>query len=220
MRWSSIAGGGAFVLSFLIGLISGAGVFALVRALVFGAVFFGLAAGVYWLINQFFPEFLAGASPGGSGGEGAAGSQVDITVEGDDDFAAAGLFRPPAAGRAEPDGLDGPPEPAGGGALDTALDQTDEEGYTAPEPQGAAGGAARGAAIPSEGDDAVDTLPDLEGISGGYQPMIVEDTMDISTEPPNPARKPSMNSAKPLELDGDFRPKEIAAAIQTLLKRE
>ena len=212
MRWSSIAGGGAFILSLLIGLISGAGVFALVRALVFGAVFFGLAAGVYWLVNQFFSDLLTGASPGGSAGEGLAGSQVDITVEGDEDLA-AGVFRTAAAERDEPDA---PPDPAAGGALDTALDQMDEEGYTAPEPQGAT----RGAAIPSEGDDAVDTLPDLEGISGGYQPMTVEDTMDISTEPPNPARKPSMNSAKPLELDGDFRPKEIAAAIQTLLKRE
>jgi hypothetical protein len=70
-----IAGGGAFVLSLLIALVSGVGLPALMlRPLIFGAGFFAFSLGVMFL----FKRFLAGAN--------APGSNVDVSVDDTDDF--------------------------------------------------------------------------------------------------------------------------------------
>ena len=197
LRWSVIAGGIAFVLSFLIGLISGTGLFSLVRAGIFGILFFLMGSGVYWVVNMFLSELFDSPVRGG------AGSKVDITVEGEDGFIAES-------------GLDGLSDLVGEAPLSPALDQGD--GIDSPRDR--LGSPVAGSyAIPIDGTDEMDTLPSFEG-AGTFQPLEVEETMENPTIPPPVDRKPSLNSAKPAELDGDFRPKEIAQAIQTILKRE
>jgi hypothetical protein len=199
LRVSGTAGGAAFVLSFLIGIISGAGFpMILVRALIFGAAFFALAVGAYWLISQFLPD-LASGSEFPSGTE-TPGSRVNISV-GD--------------GEAGPE--EGDEERTGG------LDQGDTIGYTRKGEEENTGSGAPQAALPAEaalpemdsGDaaDGVDVLPNLDGAAESFLPPAAEDEA-----PPAPARSPSGN--KPHNLGGDFNVKDMASAIQTILKRD
>ena len=81
---SGIAAAAAFILSFLIGLISHSIMpMLLVRPLIFAAVFFGISAFIHILVSHFLPELLEGSAPG-SGPEILSGSQINI-VEGDSD---------------------------------------------------------------------------------------------------------------------------------------
>ncbi len=61
IRWNMAiyAGIGAFVLSFLVGIISGNPFFTiLLRAILFGAIFCGLGAAASYLLNRFTPELF------------------------------------------------------------------------------------------------------------------------------------------------------------------
>jgi hypothetical protein len=200
-----IAGGAAFVFSLLIGLVSGAGFpIALLRALIFGAVFVVLAAGAYWLAGQFLPELLSGS--GDEADMDLPGSRVDISVEGDE--------AQPGAWQGE--GAELPEDAALG------LDQNGEDGYTKKGvvEENSSGGkgsgvpAGSGAAIPlaDQDQDSVDILPDLESVSGVF--------LAPAGEEGAPAPQRSAGGNKPENLDGDFNPKEMASAIQTILKRE
>jgi hypothetical protein len=76
-RVAFIISGGVFFVSFVTGLLGGA-VFltALLRALVFAVVFFGIVAGIYCLYNKFLlPDESSG------GGPPALGRNVDYTVD-------------------------------------------------------------------------------------------------------------------------------------------
>ncbi|MCL1930658.1 MAG: hypothetical protein FWF55_02495, partial [Treponema sp.] len=95
IKWGGVAAGAAFVLALTLSLLLGQTnlLIALLRALVFAALFFGLGTAAWMLINSFIPELLT--SGGGGGGNIAAnlfatdnsGSRVNITV--DDDESAA-----------------------------------------------------------------------------------------------------------------------------------
>jgi hypothetical protein len=204
-----IAGGAAFVLSFLIGVISGGGpLAALVRALIFGALFVLLSGGAYWALSRFLPELFESS---GEADLDVPGSRVDISEAGVDG----------EGGRET--GLDPNADSFGGNVL--GLDQNGGDGYTlgggersAPEkgeaaPAGQA--SSRKPAVPVAADDieSVDVLPDLEAMSDTFlQPV-------SGGEPSSgPARTPSGN--KPQTMEGDFNAKEMASAIQTILKRE
>jgi hypothetical protein len=93
-KLAAIIAGGAFFLSFLIGLFSHSG-FGLIffRALIFAVVFFGIAAGVQFVYYKFLNET---ASPEGADGEEGAdgkktdenkgfGENIDLVLQ-DDDF--------------------------------------------------------------------------------------------------------------------------------------
>jgi hypothetical protein len=201
-----IAGGAAFVLSFLIGVISGGGpLAALLRALIFGALFVLLSGGAYWALGRFLPELFESS---GEADLDVPGSRVDISegaLDGED------------GGEA---GLDPNADSFGGNVL--GLDQNGGNGYTvggegrsapkAGEAAPAGQGSPRMPAVPAGDAESVDVLPDLEAMSDAFlQPV-------SGGEPSGPVRTPSGN--KPQTMEGDFNAKEMASAIQTILKRE
>jgi hypothetical protein len=58
-RWAFMAAIFGAVVSLLLGLVSGVGFgLVLVRALIFGVVFFGLGFALYFVVNTYFPELL------------------------------------------------------------------------------------------------------------------------------------------------------------------
>jgi hypothetical protein len=89
LKWSAVAGCAGLILSLLVGALSGAGFpWLLVRALIFGGIFFVFGNGVWLLINNFIPELLFPDNSGDSGEEidnslPSPGSRVNITVEDD-----------------------------------------------------------------------------------------------------------------------------------------
>jgi len=101
----------AFILSFLLGLISRAAFpMLIVRPLIFGAVFFGLAAFINVVVNQFLPELLDDISQSDS--EPVTGSRINI-MEGDSgeislDYSAeaSAMAVPPVFMGAQPDDSD------------------------------------------------------------------------------------------------------------------
>jgi hypothetical protein len=176
---------------------------ALIRALIFGAMFVVLAGGAYWLAGQFLPELLSGDEADTD----FPGSRVNISVE--DDETRPGAWRE--------DDMETPAQMAS--LADTAgLDQVNKDGYTnkgevGEKSPGAQEGSDFGAAIPSVDLDqeSVDILPDLDSMgSVFFAPAGNEDA----------APQRSVSGNKPEKMDGDFNPKEMAAAIQTILKRE
>jgi hypothetical protein len=76
IKISGVSAGIALVLSFFIGLISGASIFiVLLRAVIFAIVFFALSSAAYIGIMRFIPDMF-GQTP-----EQVPGSHVDISVE-------------------------------------------------------------------------------------------------------------------------------------------
>lgn len=245
---SSAAAGAAFVLSLLLGLLSGGSfAYALLRAASFAAVFFVLSAVAYWLITQFIPELLGASAPDAADGADAAagdlgedggvlGRRVNLSV-GDDqegDYG-GGIAAQGAAGADEVSGGDdvsggdvpgdlggigGVEEPEPFAEREAALDQNTEDGYTGNigvSPQSAP---AKGAspALPSGLLDEVDALPDLESMSDSFISPIVgeEERRDLA----GPASSKSPGSSVSLGSGGTFDSRELASAIQTILKRD
>jgi hypothetical protein len=207
----AVAAGGAFLLSSLAGLIGGADFFTvLIRALVFSALAFGFTAGAQQLISQFLPELIHGAAGLDAPGEEVSadenrgdqirmGEKVDVSVgdEGEEDLRE---YVAPAEG--EDEGF----LPASG------LDQGTEGGYTEVEqPSKPAAAVAR----PPELVGDVDVLPDLDGFSDSFiTPISVDGTAERVES------RSSGSSAATSAADGKFDAKEMAMAIQTILKRD
>jgi hypothetical protein len=198
-RLYAIAGGAGFILSLLIGFISGAGLLiALLRALAFAVIFALFAGGVYWVISQFLPELLSSGPE-----EESSGSRVNISVDGDDTEESG-------------DALDPNSDSFGENVL--GLDQKNEEGYTSrgetgeSPPSGASVSIAVPAAGDADGSGEVDTLPDLDAMAEAFIPAMNDGQSQEASRP--------SSGNKPEKLDGDFNTKEMAAAIQTILKRD
>jgi hypothetical protein len=248
-KWGLIGGLLAFVLSFALGLVNGAVFFyIIIRALVFGAVFFGLGSGIYILINSYFPELLFSESPGGASPAAnlfgpEPGSRVNISVgdtsgaalpgtEGQDDVGSlsdliSGSIDPAAQTRAARESASG-----------QGLDQNTEHGYTYEGGAAANGGNRHNAGLAGGGDsggfqgdfdeaapgsDALGGLPDLDAMAGSFLSG-AEDVFSAAPPPAEsyqtsvPERKPSGNKAR--EFEGDFNPREIAAGIRTVLSKD
>jgi hypothetical protein len=90
LQWSVLSAALGFVLSLFLSLVSGAGVFSLLRALIFGAGFFVVSSVLYWMVKRFLPELLVSEDDDLSGLN--MGSQVDISL-GDDDSALTALLQ-------------------------------------------------------------------------------------------------------------------------------
>jgi hypothetical protein len=223
---SGIAAGIGFIFSFLLGIITGAGLpLLLIRAVIFAALFFILASLVYGAISTYLPELLDNSEelPG-------LGAQVDISI-GDDGAQDSGIAL-------ETGGLgDGLGEftenPGDSGENrdslpENTLDQNSEDGYTekrsledAPRPLQVA--------LPTElnfsadGVDSVDILPDLDSMSGAFSAGSVsiggggESAMGAPLGGGDYQGKTLPGKAG---LGGDFNVHEMASAIQTILKRE
>lgn len=219
LKISGIITGIAFVLSLLIGLIRGVGIFALVRALIFAAVFFVISGGAYWLILRFLPELFD--NPGDDDAAmPQAGSLVDISL-GDDsgeDLAEANAGEYVSEGEAAPSGISLSEDPSG-------LDQTDNISYTNDgmmdeNPEVQKDGAEP--ALPADTPDLSDELPDLESLSpvfssGGERRGEELSEFMISADGLN-GKNPRGN--KPSGLNNEFNAQDMASAIQTILKRE
>src|SRR5512145_3129353 len=81
MKLGFVAAGSAFILSLLLGFLSGAGFLSvLLRAVFFAAFFLGLAFGARLLIARFLPELLGLPEEEGAESEAETGSRIDMVV--------------------------------------------------------------------------------------------------------------------------------------------
>jgi hypothetical protein len=219
-----MAGGFGFVFSLLVGIISGAGLpLVLIRPLIFGCVFFILGGGAWILINNFVPELLFPA-PGEEGSPEAApspGSRVDISLDDGLESALPEHYRNSGSGDEVgniADLLNGKMSPEN----NTGMDQKGEDGYTKNSGAGfqteaSASNPGSPAASGEDGDDSLTVLPDLDSMAEAFIPSSAE-TAESPADLPLPVRSPSGN--KPQGLQGDFNPKDLAAAIRTRINKE
>ncbi len=138
IRWNIVgfAGGGAFVLSFLLGILSGNPFLTiLLRAFLFGVVFALLGGGAALLVDRFIPQAAGGEdSPPGGGQRVPRGSNVDIVLDegtpvGEDQIEELTLDEAePAGGAAESeDGYDVSAAASFAGVDDDSLGSLDDE---------------------------------------------------------------------------------------------
>ncbi|MDR0998787.1 MAG: hypothetical protein LBL70_06940 [Treponema sp.] len=216
---SGIFAGAGFVLSFLVGLLSGARFpLLLIRACIFAAVFFALSGAFYAAIQRYLPELL----PGDSRDIPSLGGQVDISVGGDED-AVDGI----SLESGNPGGdLDEFSEKGGDSGGDT-LDQIDEAVYTGEgyveENQEPPKPALPGELNFSSGEaETVDMLPDLDAMSGAFNSGTLGDRETAADSPASSLGAPGSpaRASNKKGLDEDFNVQEMASAIQTILKRE
>ncbi|MDR1390264.1 MAG: hypothetical protein LBJ31_09860 [Treponema sp.] len=205
----------AAALSLILGVLNGIGPFVIVcRMLLFGGLFFGLACLVIWLAGQFLPELLVR-------GEDdldipAPGSYVDLTVG-----PATGAF-PSGSGEEVDDiaanrgfaGSPGEPPPESGPDLGMDPDadlQYNEGGVFAGTDEG-------------EGESKQsDALPDMDVMTEAFTQAgkdAAAAVEAIAFESDGPRQPLSTSSRNKADMAGDFNPKELAQAIQTVLKKD
>lgn len=226
-RLTAIAAAGAFVLSLLISLFSGAGLaLAFLRAIGMAALMAAIASAAWVVIARFLPE-LMGDSPGGAADDSFAappvGSSVDIVVGDDQEAAAPGAEVAGIADAVDAAEYGSDPSPFGvqnaGASSGTGLDQGPQAGYTSEDSPGQEdyepGGSAQAARPPELAGD-VDVLPDLEGMSDSFVTPISgdEEVHEERTTRSAPVTVPGAPAGT------SFDPKEIALAVQTILKRD
>jgi hypothetical protein len=243
LKISGTIAGTAFLLSFLIGLINKLSVLQLIiRPLIFAVVFFILSILVKYLIDRFLPELvdISNDISNDTSGESSApgvipGSMVNIMEGGEADYPmeAPLSFQGPLGARPDDSGDDvghisdlfkiQPPDEK----FMAGMDQNGEDGYTGKgmEDRGAekdrrAGAERREASRnPAGFSDSDETLPDLDSMAGAFvSSSSDEDQETIDYSISAPARKRSPDKAQ--AWAGDFKPKEIAAGIRTVLTKE
>ncbi|MFP3088722.1 hypothetical protein LQZ21_00165 [Treponema sp. TIM-1] len=219
-KTSGIAAGIAFVLSLSLGLIRGAGIFALARAFIFAAAFFLLSGGVYWLILRFLPELLE--APGTNEDIQQSGSMVDISLEDDSEDEMPKVD----VGEYTPEGAAGASEVSPLENL-SGLDQKDNieytnEGSMDESPSTSTSGTEL--TLPADSPGVADELPDLESLSAAFLPggnrRDDEEISEFIISPDSLAEKKTAESNTSDVLDGDFSAHDMASAVQTILKRE
>jgi len=226
-RVSGIAAGAAFVLSLVIGIMSGTAFsVTLLRAFVFALVFFALSGLGVWLVSRYLPELLSGAEAGGGDDLddydiSAPGSRVDISegeipIEGafpeDASDAVDDIAGSPSAGsHAAPSR-----EPAFSQAESSPLDQEKKTGYNQDRDITDDIGS-----LVDQGDfeeGRAEALPDMGSIGENFTEGESGQSAEAdSFAPPEEPRR--VSSKKPTMAD-DFNPKELAKAIQTVLKKD
>jgi hypothetical protein len=200
-KLSAILGGAGLVLSLAVGLVSRAGfpqVF--IRAGVFGLVFFAIGSGLWLLINNFIPELLSTEAPAADESSDFGESRVNITLEDSknlpemyrhlDNDDDVGNIKDLVSGTFKP------PEtaPAAGGGMD----QKPQAGYTEEE----------------SSNDGADGLPDIGSMAGSFLAGGTDESPAVEL----PERRQSGNKSQ--QLEGDFKPKELAAGIRTVLEKD
>jgi hypothetical protein len=238
-RASGIAAGTAFILSLVIGVISGTAFPAmLLRAFIFAIVFFVLSGLGFWLVSRYLPELLNGGEGVENGGVDdlgmpVSGSRVDISIgetsidgafpedvsDAMDDISESPFSGTGATGYVADSSTAGSydtassHEPMSSQAVFSPLDHEKNTGYN----QKRDFSDDTGNLIKPEtlGEARAEALPDMnnlgEGFTEGGQSIEVE-----SFEPPEPRR----SSPKKPAMADDFDPKELAKAIQTVLKKD
>ena len=127
-RWAFMAAIFGAVVSLLLGLVSGVGFgLVLVRALIFGAVFFGLGFALYFVVNTYFPELLYLTEDTGPSQTGEqADGHISIAMDSMGEYAVPELFNkqgdPNEIGNIE-DLISGVFRPGGGGSVSVESSQ-------------------------------------------------------------------------------------------------
>jgi len=243
VKWGIYAGGAALLLAFLTSLIVGHAGFAVsvLRALCFAALFFILGTGIWTLINTFIPELLFpdanddaavnvfGGEPDGSQGIDPQlyGSQVNITLGDKAEAALPGEYEPAYNEELGNIGdlVSGAVNPAAEARRNRGLDEINENSYTdigeeAPSMTGF------GESLSSNDGGSfsmnLDNFSMGNGLTGmepfGDSFSLPADSGRTVEEEPFPERKSSGN--KPVPLEGDFNPKDIALGIRTVLETD
>jgi hypothetical protein len=217
---SGIAAGAAFVISIVVGLFSGAGILVLLlRAFLFGVVFFALSCLIFWLLAQYIPELLGGSDD--DLGFPVSGSRVDISLG---DGPVSGAF--PLDSSESVDDIAGRPS-APPRAAPLPLDQERNEGYNiageiGAELEDAGYGQGFGSGFGGIAGRAAsgDTLPDMDSLTeptpGSAADVVNTGEIGYNSSEP---RRPKSTSRKS-EMAGDFNPKELAQAIKTVLNKD
>jgi hypothetical protein len=229
---SGIIAAAGFVLSLLVGVFSGGRFsFSLIRALICGAVFFGLACGIWVLINRFLPELLPSTQAEEDPlfpVEEEPGSRVDIFVDDNDDTIPAGAVTPEenSAGN----DLDNISDlAAAAGTPAAGMDQNNKESYTKGGGELFSGEGAAVDFVPAPlplspentipGDKpGFESLPDLDAMAGAFT-----SSEDAGEEDAAPTAFPA--DGKPPGVKGksmvrDLNSRELASAIQSILKKD
>ena len=244
-RWGVFAGVTGFVLSFIIGIFSGANFgMVILRALLFGLLFFILGTGLWFLIHKFFPELLAtiyNEEEPDSFSSPSPGSTVDITLDSNErNFAVPEMYRksinPDEIGHINEllakKGLAGKDAAAGN------VDQNGEEGYNNEQSSGFEGSMIDFAAleltpkksapalnsnlidkpvfIPSFGgeDNDLGGLPDLDAMSGAFS------TTTYNTSAESDSLGKDLFGDKDSPMQGDYSAEQLAKGIQTVLTKD
>jgi hypothetical protein len=218
-KLSGVFAGLGFVLSFLVGLVAGANFpLILIRAFVFAAIFFALSSAGYGAIQMFLPELLS-KTPANAP---VLGGQVDISIGGDDEGPSGISLESGSLGEDLHDFLENP-----GNSSGDTLDQSGEAVYTG---EGAVEEIPHSPApaLPEEtglsSGDSVDMLPDLDAMSGAFSASPVPPGGEAAGAPSPPGSFGGVGApggrAGKQGLDENFNVKEMASAIQTILKRE
>jgi hypothetical protein len=238
-RAAFIISGGVCLVSLIIGLLGGAFFFAaLLRALVFAGVFFGLTAGIHYLWNKFMQP----SETADTGSAPVIGRNIDYTVTDDDLFGIqVDEILPPGNASAET-------EDSASGGLEALL-TADTGGYETVEPAGASGEAleqngdnvyidnrAPAAETPTAAKVAADYAFDIDmsgftpampSLGGGWE-------ADKTVSPPGGAdgsqttnpdagivdMSVTRKSGTKLDMYTNADGKEMAGAIKTLLRKD
>jgi hypothetical protein len=243
-KWGIYAAITAFVLAFTTSLFLGQASFhaAILRAFLFAALFFVLGAGVWTLINTFIPELLfpesdnatanifGTESPGLQGSDsGSYGSRINITLG--DGAADAALPENDGSDSEEvgniADLVSGAVDPAAEAKKQRGIDETNENSYTSFGASVAP--SSDGLAEPAYSEESSGFTMNFDGFTmggsgGGADPfgdafsVPVDSGGTTQREEVLPERKVTGN--KPMALEGDFNPKDIALGIRTVLETD
>jgi len=239
VKWGIYAAVAALILAFTTSIFLGHASFAaaVVRALCFAALFFVLGTGAWTLINAFMPELLfpegsdATANIFGTEAEGSQGSnygsRVNITLGDGADIAL------PDDNETDPDNVgniadlvSGAVNPAEDAMKDKGLDEITESGYN--DSAGDTASSMSEFAEPAPANTGGSFAMNFDSFNLGGGTAGLETFGDSFSLPPDggaakkdefvPERKVTGN--KPMALEGDFNPKDIAAGIRTVLEDE
>jgi len=232
IRFGLLTGLAALVISFAVGLLSGANIFyIIIRALIFAVVFFGLGFGARLVTYNFFPDLLSVANEKEQDTLTLPGSRVNITLDNNKGFALPEMYK----NRDNPEEIGDIADITTGSMAsvselseisDEGIDLNREDVYTYGG-YGAAGGqnAIPGgdgqhtapAFTPSFGSDVsgLGGLPDLDALAGAFLTNAGKTESSSLLETPGPVRSPMGN--KPQPMKGDFNPKELAEGLRTVL---
>jgi len=241
-----LAGFAAFVLSFGIGILSGANISHIIlRTLIFTVIFFGLGTGIWILINNYIPDLLA-SNDDNKEGDMRPGSRVDITLENNKGFAMpetnrnpgdpdemgnigdllSGAFKPARAAEAETSfgGMDlGGEDNYNDDGSGLGSQNQESSGFQDSAPHNSGAGSSAAPAFtssfgaPSFGDDSSE-WGGLTDLDAMAGSFLSGGTEDSVPDASGPERDPKGNKAQPLK--GDFDPKELAQGIRTVLNKD
>ena len=216
LKTSCIIAGLAFILSFLIGVISGSSFPAVIlRPFVFSIFFFLFSGLISLVVGRFLPELLEEKTAKTNPELVIPGARINIT---EDTPAVPGMVY------ASPDESD---EEVGDISLvikdkEKPADSIEEvQGLPGMDQTGQSGYNSKGVSASSSGSgDSFDALPDLESLVGAFLPSSAKEEEVIQEYSSSEPVRRSVTGNKPSKMETDFNPKELAAGIRTVLKKD